>query len=93
VYVSDDHDDDRRPADVVPLFPDPPPDNELLALIRRYERFAVDVDQRLKDIVMLLRVDRERIAEDRERIDQLERDFVDHRAVVADLTKKRKARK
>lgn len=89
--MSDSNDDDRSPADIVPLFPEDA--DELRGVARRYERSMVDIDQRLKDIVTILRDMRQDLLTERDRTDRLERDFVDHRAVVADLTKKRKARK
>jgi hypothetical protein len=66
---------------------------DMLALVRRYERFAVDVDQRLKDICTLLSNMRGDFVTERDRIDQLERDFAEHRGVVNELGRKRTARK
>lgn len=59
-------------------------DVDLLAIVRRYERFATDVDQRLKDIELLLRQDRR---DTDERIDQIEQDVA---SVAAKLSNRKK---
>lgn len=63
-------------------------DRNVLGLVRRYEQFATDVDQRLKDIVMLLGNMRADFVTERDRIDQLERDLVAHRDELAQQRKK-----
>jgi hypothetical protein len=68
-------------------------DRDVIGLVRRYERSMVDIDQRLKDIVMLLSNMRADLHSERDRTDQLERDFAEHRGVVNELGRKRAARK
>jgi hypothetical protein len=63
--------------------------DDLPGVVRRYERSFVDIDQRLKDIFQLLRDIRADLVTDRDRIDQLERDFVGHRKHVDELAARR----
>lgn len=51
---------------------------DLIGIVRRYERFATDVDQRLKDIVLLLQTQRSELLDERARIDKLETDVAEH---------------
>ena len=83
--MSDDG-DARQVYEPGPIVTDP---EDLLALVRRYERSAVDTDQRLKDIVMLLRDMRDDLRTERDRTDQLERDFVEHRKALDEMAARR----
>ncbi len=65
-------------------------DHSTLGLVRRYEQSIVDIDQRLKDIVMLLRDMRADLVTERDRTDALERDMVEHRKYVDELGQRRK---
>jgi hypothetical protein len=84
-------------GEIVPLHPDGEFDRseteEWRSLARRSERALVDIDQRLKDIVMLLRDMRADMRTERDRTDQLERDMVEHRKTLANLAPKRRVRK
>jgi DNA-binding transcriptional MerR regulator len=66
-------------------------DVDLLGLVRRYERSQTDIDQSLKDIKLLLQMQRQDQANDRARVDQLEREMVEHRKYVDELGQRRKA--
>jgi hypothetical protein len=57
---------------------------------RRMERALVDIDQSLKDIKMLLGHIRNNQNTERDRVDQLEREFVEHRKYVDELTVRRR---
>jgi len=58
-------------------------------LVRRYEQSFVDIDQRLKDITVILREMRADLVTERDRTDQLEREMVEHRKYVDELTARR----
>ena len=66
-------------------------DHSTIGLVRRYEQSIVDIDQRLKDIVTILRDMRGDLTTERDRTDQLERDMVEHRKYVDELGQRRKA--
>jgi hypothetical protein len=90
--MSDNSDSTRRNVDIA--FDSSTTDrDDLLAIIRRHERTAVDIDQRLKDIVMLLGEMRQEMRTERDRTDQLERDIVEHRKALADMTQRRRVKK
>lgn len=65
-------------------------DHSTIGLVRRYEASIVDIDQRLKDIVMILRDMRGDLVTERDRTDALERDMVEHRKYVDELGQRRK---
>ena len=84
-------------GEVVPLHPDDEFDrsevDEWRAVARRSERALVDIDQRLKDIVLILRDMRADLRTERDRTDQLERDMVEHRKLLAELPARRRVKK
>jgi hypothetical protein len=59
-------------------------------LARRCEFALTDIDQRLKDIVLLLGQMRADLRTERDRTDQLERDIVDHRNHIDELASRRR---
>jgi hypothetical protein len=63
---------------------------DIAGLSRRFDRFAVDVGQRLDDILMLLKQDRADRLTERDRVDALERDMTSHRKYVDELGQRRK---
>lgn len=82
-----DFDDDEEPTVYRPG--DLSDDVDLLGIVRRYERSQLDIDERLKDIVTILRGMRADFATERDRTDQLEREMAEHRKYVDELTARR----
>lgn len=64
-------------------------ERDVLGLARRFERHVVQTNVTLEAILSELRLARLDRETERDRVDQLERDFAEHRGVVADLTKRR----
>lgn len=68
-------------------------ERDVVGLCRRFERHVVQTNVTLEAILAELRLARLDRETERDRVDQLERDFAEHRGVVANLRSRTAARK
>jgi hypothetical protein len=67
--------------------------DEVAGLSRRFDAFAVEMREGLKDILAVLRVDRSARADVDDRASQLERDIIEHRQQIGQLEQQAKKRR
>ena len=87
-------DDTNGRGEVVELYPTPRTDltDEVAGLSRRFDSFAAEMREGLKDILTVLRIDRAARADIDERANQLERDVIEHRQRLGQLEQAAKKR-